>query len=102
MQAFHCVARLFGTVSKKDAASFAHVDNYVSEKGPILPLVVVRLLNRIAGSLLTGFAEQNQNNGLETGYPFGTRTTGSILDAKLHKASKCLYGFTSFSAGTRG
>ena len=68
----------------------------------ILPLVVVRLLNRIAGSLLTGFAEQNQNKGLETGYPFGTRTTGSILDAKLHKASICLYGMVDLVAKNTG
>jgi len=101
MQAVHCVCGVFGEIDDKEAAGFSHVKDYVASNGPILPLIVARVLNRFSYHLLVDFAEAGSGAEAQwSDYPFGTRTIGLLLDSMLCKAYKCLHGFTLSNSGT--
>lgn len=97
----HCVALVFGKVDEKEIVSFDS-DFYNCEHGPLLPLVVTRVLNHVADTLLVEFADDESESDAqgvwEPKYPFGTGATGFLLDSALYKAYKCLHGFTLTSS----
>jgi hypothetical protein len=96
VHAVHCINQVFGNVDEKEACSFAYVENYISNHGPGLPLVVARVLNFFANVLLVEFEEKENDTkkNIWSDYSYGTRTTGGLLDSILWKAYKCLHGFT--------
>lgn len=101
-QAVHCIDSTFGVVQESDAMSFGSFGfkGYDTPHGPLLPIVAARVLNRLADTLLVTFAaEGSPLGGLWMDYPFGTRTTGLLLDSLLYKAYKCLHGFTLVHSG---
>ena len=61
--------------------------------GPLLPLVVSRMMNNIAEILLGNFQEKITSALLAEEYPRGVRTTGLEIDTLLAKAYNCLHGF---------
>lgn len=95
-QAVHCTAHVFGAIDDKDLISFKHAEAYTTQRGPLLPLVVARVLNVFADRLLVAFA--TEEDSLWEDYSFGTRTTGQALDSLLYKAYKALHGFTLTNA----
>jgi hypothetical protein len=96
-QVVHCVNNIIGTLSDDDMAN-----QCVTENGPLLPLVMTRVLNFFADILLTNFGGESMEDGekgdLWSDYSFGTRGTGAILDSLLYRAYKALYGFTIVNA----
>lgn len=94
----HCIGIVFGCVGQKDVTSFESSDFYGTENGPLLPLVVSRVLNHVADTLLVEFenedAETEEGGVWSRDYPFGTGGIGALLDSALYKAYKCLHGFT--------
>jgi hypothetical protein len=107
-QAVHCVDNVFGQVEEKDCVSFNHWVGYTTDYGPLLPLVVSRVLNNFAEILLVQFdaaeddktdVEVKKLSSIWSDYHVGTRDTGILLDSLLYKAYKCLHGFTLLSAG---
>ena len=68
---------------------------YDTSCGPLLPLVVCRILHRLADVLLTGFNEDPIPTDAEwKDYSRGTRSLGIMLDSILHRSYRFLYGFT--------
>jgi hypothetical protein len=93
-QAVHCIDNVFGKIDENEVVDFLHVKGYVTNSGPILPLVVSRVLNALANHLIVVFAEEEQSQPLRSDYPFGTRTIGLLLDSMLHRVYRYLHGFT--------
>lgn len=93
-QAIHCVCQVFVKVDEKEALEYSYGLGYVTENGPTLPLVVCRVLNMFSEQLLVEFSEGELEDSSWSNYPFGTRTVGTLLDSALHKAYKCLHGFS--------
>jgi hypothetical protein len=97
-QVVHCVKQVYETISEDEALSYPHYRGYSTTHGPLLPLIVSRVLNKFADRLLVEFvngdAEKEAETSLWSDYSFGTRTTGHQLDSTLYKAYKCLHGFT--------
>lgn len=93
----YCVGLVFGSVDEKEVISFNDNALYETKHGPLLPLIVGRVLNPIADALLLYFKddEDGDSRGLwSDSFPSGTRSIGAILDSALYKAYKCLHGFT--------
>ena len=93
--ATHCINLVLKSVEEKNAMSYHIETGY----GPLLPLVSVRVLNNFADMLLLEFGDDEdtcdkRKRLWSEEYPFGTRTTGDILDSTLHKCYRLLYGFT--------
>ena len=96
VQAIHCVSHVFMHIDEKEACSYSYVESYTSKDGPGLPIVVTRVLNFFAETLLVQFKDKGVDDSESRwkDYPHGTKTTGALLDSMLWKAYKCLYGFT--------
>jgi len=95
LHAVHCISCVFAPIDEKEAASFSLVRDYTTSNGPLLPLVVSRVLNHFSFHLLVDFAEtETAEKALWSDYSFGTRTIGQLLDSLLYKAYKSLHGFT--------
>ena len=96
--AVHCVGIAFGSISEKEIISFDSSAFYGTDNGPLLPLVVARVLNHIADTLLVEFGyDDNESESSAIwarNFPFGTGAIGALLDSALYKAYKCLHGFT--------
>ena len=95
----HCVNNTFGNVDEGDIVSYSFQDDYVGEHGPLLPLVVSRVLNVFADILLVNFPRDDEEpvdrkKAIWSDYPYGTQTLGLLLDSLLYKAYKGLHGFT--------
>lgn len=97
-QTVHAVNGVFSIVDEESATAFKFSDNYTTKDGPMLPLVVSRVLCFVAEDLvlapsprLDGF--ESKKNTFWEDYPYGTRTIGALLDTLLFKAYKCLHGF---------
>jgi len=101
-QVVHCVSNTFGAVDDTDAISYAHCEWYGTDHGPLLPLIASRVLNRYADRLLVEFVSKEDADEADKAvwleYPFGTRTTGLLLDSLLYKAYRCLHGFSLVNA----
>jgi hypothetical protein len=93
-QSIALVSEVFKYIDEKEAVQFSHVRDYHTAHGPSFPLIVVRVLNQLADRLLLDFAEKGVKDPLWSDYPYGTRSTGRMLDSLLYKAYKCLHGFT--------
>ena len=90
-QAVQCIAVVFARVNEKQRVDCTH------ER--LLPLIVTRVLSSLSDLLLVEFCDDQSKEHLwAEEYPFGTRTTGILLDTTLHKAYKHLYGFTITSS----
>ena len=99
-QIVHCVEQIFNALEDTETVDYTHVPRYRDANGrPALPLVVSRVLNRLADHLLLSFGDKEEKNRLWGDYPFGTRTIGTLLDTLLCKAYKCLHGFALVSSG---
>ena len=76
---------------------------YITNHGPLLPLVAYRVLGFCADTLLDDFRGEESDPGLQSrlfaDYSVGTRKVGMLLDSSLHKICRCLYGFNLLSAG---
>jgi hypothetical protein len=95
-QTVHAVNGTFSAVDEDAATSFAYYDGYFTKDGPLLPLVVARVLNRISDVLLVSFAEGDESTrqkAIWKLYPYRTRTIGCLLDTILYKTYKCLHLF---------
>ena len=72
-------------------------NGYVTENGPLLPLIASRVLCWCSDTLLKEFRGEDSGIGLKaslwTDYSVGTRKIGSLLDSLLHKVYRCLHGF---------
>lgn len=93
-QAIHCVDNVFGCFDDNEIQSFRFCDHFKTSNGPLLPLVVVRVLNLFADRLLLDFPEEGERAELWGDYPYGTRSSGTLLDSLLYKAYRSLHGFT--------
>jgi hypothetical protein len=97
-QVVYCVKHVYESISEDEALSYPHYCGYLTTHGPLLPLIISRVLNRFADRLLVEFvnddAEKEAETNLWSDYSFGTRTTGHQLDSTLYKAYKSLHGFT--------
>ncbi|MGK3735025.1 MAG: hypothetical protein ACI90V_001864 [Bacillariaceae sp.] len=97
--AMHCIILIFERVDEKDIVNKLLEKNDCSaELGPLLPLVAARVLNFFADTLLLNFGEdkadgKNRKLLWAEEYSYGTKRTGELLDATLHKAYRWLYGF---------
>eukprot|EP00978_Attheya_sp_CCMP212_P004084 scaffold8837_cov54-Attheya_sp.AAC.2 len=94
-----CIGLLFGSISENKMCPTKVQSSLRTKYGPLLPLVVVRTLSRIGDIFLLEFQDGTGPSQSSTGlwadqYPFGTRTAGSQLDLLLHRAYRCLHGFT--------
>ena len=96
--AVHCVGIAFGSISEKEIISFDSSAFYDTGNGPLLPLVVTRVLNHIADTLLVEFGDDDNESESSAiwarNFPLGTGGVGALLDSALYKAYKCLHGFT--------
>ncbi|CAB9508383.1 Calcineurin binding protein 1 [Seminavis robusta] len=94
----HCCAIVFGRIDEKEIVAFDKCETYKTPHGPLLPLVVTRVLNHVADILLEQFADDDEsesNQGVWADqYPFATGTIGLLLDSALYKAYRLLFGFT--------
>ena len=98
-QAVQCIAVVFARVNERTLLSFEPKFDCGQEHGMLLPLVVTRVLSSLADLLLVECSNDKSRSSLwAEEYPFGTRTTGLLLDATLHKAYRLLYGFTISSS----
>lgn len=93
-QAIHCISNVFNSIDEKEAAIFSYSRGNTTKAVPVLPLIVVRVLNSFSDHLLKHFADEGKEPSVWSQYPVGIRSTGQILDALLHKAYKCLHGFS--------
>ena len=104
LQSVQCCGLIFSGISEKLACSSpkALFLRAAVDHGPLLPVVTVRTLTKFADVLLTVFgSNQADRRGAVWAeqYPHSTRSTGHQLDALLHKAYRCLHGFTLTSQG---
>lgn len=92
--AVQCISLVVEKIDDKEALSLVSKSRSTN-LGPIFPLVVSRVLNLFADSLLQNFVDENQDesNFWSAEYPVSTRTIGEILDSTLYKAYRWLYGF---------
>ena len=98
-QAVQCIAVVFARVHERTMLSFEPKFDCGHEHGMLLPLVVTRVLSSLADLILVECSSNKSRSSLwAEEYPFGTRTTGLLLDATLHKAYRLLYGFTISSS----
>lgn len=101
-QVVYCVKHVYETISEDEALSYPHYSGYLTNHGPLLPLIVSRVMNKFADRLLVDFigdgVDQEAGAALWSDYAFGTRTTGLQLDSTLYRAYKCLHGFTLVNA----
>jgi hypothetical protein len=95
-QAVHCVSKVFSKIDETEVCSYPYIESYSSSKGPGLAIVVARVLNFFAGALLVQFRGKGVDalESLWIDYPYGTQTTGALVDSVLWKAYKCLHGFS--------
>lgn len=102
--AVYSVGLVFGDVEENEATSFDCTENYATEYGPLLPLVVVRVLNYFSDILLVRFnTEEGDKESLWSNqYPFATRSIGNLIDSNLYKAYKCIHGFTLVGTNDTG
>mmetsp|Transcript_19287 Transcript_19287/g.34947 ORF Transcript_19287/g.34947 Transcript_19287/m.34947 type:complete len:2537 (-) Transcript_19287:2523-10133(-) len=94
-----CIGLLFGAISENKMCPTKAQSSLRTKHGPLLPLVVVRTLSRIGDIFLLEFQDGTGPSQSSTGlwadqYPFGSRKAGSQLDLTLHRAYRCLHGFT--------
>lgn len=105
LQSVQCCGLIFSGISEKLACSspkalFLRASVY---HGPLLPVVTVRTLTKFADVLLTVFgSNQADRRGAVWAeqYPYSARSTGHQLDTLLHKAYRCLHGFTLTTQGS--
>jgi len=102
--AVHCIDLLFGAFDDKKSSSFVAVaDRFSDEKkrGPFLPLIVVRVLGKLADVLLlchvseggpSAPAAKHVGKWAES-YAKITETVGSRLDGLMCRAYRFLHGF---------
>jgi hypothetical protein len=94
----HCVALVFGSISEKEIVTYDSCELYTTKHGPLLPLVVTRVLNHVADKLLEEFTDAQSESSAQgrwsNKYPFATGGLGALLDSALYKAYRCLHGFT--------
>jgi len=102
----HCVGLVFGNIGEKQIISFDTSEFYATKDGPLLPLVVARVLNYVADNLLVEYEDdsnrirESEEKGIwSRSYPFGTGGIGALLDSALYKAYRCLHGFTLTNSG---
>ena len=105
LQSVQCCGLIFSGISEKLACSSpkALFLRASVEHGPLLPVVTVRTLTKFADVLFTVFgSNQADRRGAVWAeqYPYSTRSTGHQLDALLHKAYRCLHGFTLTTQGS--
>jgi hypothetical protein len=86
---------VFGSI--KDV-SYSYYAPYLTDNGPLLPLIVTRCLGSLSDSLLMNFELAGRNdessNTSVSKYHHGTESIGSIVDNMLCKAYRCLHGFS--------
>lgn len=100
-QSVHCIALVFGCIDEKKSCTLS-THPILGNQKPLLPVVVVRVLSHISDTMLSEFQEDekdncsfNRNNAIwSQEYPYGTRKIGGQLDLLLHKAYRCLHGFS--------
>ena len=93
-QSIHCIALIFGCIDEKQSCILSPSFLFETQK-PLIPLVVIRVLSHISDMIMSEFNESQTKDAIWSNqYPYGTRTIGIQLDCLLHKAYKCLYGFT--------
>ncbi|GKY95338.1 hypothetical protein MPSEU_000495500 [Mayamaea pseudoterrestris] len=93
-QMVQAINGVFSAIDEEEAVSIKHYEGSTTKNGPLLPLVVARVLNWIADKLLIAFADgddSTRQKAIWNDYPFGTRTIGALLDRLLYKAYKCLH-----------
>ena len=93
------IGLVFNSITDKEACS--RYSYFLAKREiPLLPLLVTRVLNCIAEFVLTEFVEEKVDCKSSCGgiwaeqYPFGFTSSGAQLDLILHKAYRCLHGFT--------
>lgn len=95
-----CIFVVFDCIDEEQACETCVIDN-----GPLLPLVVVRVLTHLADIMLEKFYEHELSDSLEERFvkkegiwsdefPFGLETSGSELDTLLSKAYLFLHGIS--------
>eukprot|EP00934_Nitzschia_sp_Nitz4_P002092 Nitzschia sp. Nitz4//scaffold195_size40117//18863//26201//NITZ4_007577-RA/size40117-processed-gene-0.15-mRNA-1//1//CDS//3329540368//2092//frame0 len=73
---------------------------HIGKYGPIFPMIVTRVANLFADTLLRNFweTEQEKEGALwAEKYPFRTQTVGEKIDGILHKSYRWQYGFALVS-----
>lgn len=101
-QAVHCINHVTGVIDETSQCT-----EHITQHGPLLPLVVVRVLNKLADCLLADFLPESIHEAEDVDdderewfeFPFGTRSTGALLDFIIHKSYYCLHGFTLVGDG---
>jgi len=90
-QLVQCISLVFGSINEKvmcQELSFSSCDF-----GPLVPLVVVRVLSSISDSI---FVLNLGSKGVWCEeYPYGSRKCGEMIDSELSKAYRFLYGFNA-------
>ena len=99
-QAVSCISLTFGAIMEKEARSFNYVKNYITEWGPMLPLVVARIQNHFS-KLIFGLGTTGATGNCDVVcYPAGTRSIGDLIDTTLctlSSATRCIARWLTFS-----
>lgn len=102
LQIVHLVQLTIGSTEDREISKYAWYRGYTTEHGPLLPLIVCRVLSFCSDTLLKEFCGEDSGVGLKSSlwsdYPVGTRRVGSLLDSLLHKVYRCLHGFNLSSS----
>ena len=97
-----------GSTEDRQISKYPWFKDYVTEHGPLLPLITCRVLSFCADTLLEEFRGDDSGVGLKSSlwsdYSVGTRKVGTLLDSLLHKVYRSLYGFnlSSFTDSKEG
>ena len=99
LQSVQCCGLVFSGMEESLVCSLVPTRSMQSscDVGPLLPVVVVRTLTHIADVLLNiyGTDDVDKRGGVwAEEFPYSVRKTGLQLDSMLHKAYRCLHGFT--------
>ena len=101
-QIVHLIQLTIGNEEDRRLCAYRWFENYVTDNGPLLPLIACRVLNFCSDTLLEEFRGDESGIGLGSGlwadYAVGTRKVGALLDSLLRKIYKCLHGFNLSSS----
>eukprot|EP00977_Amphora_coffeiformis_P014319 scaffold3967_cov179-Amphora_coffeaeformis.AAC.1 len=102
-QIVQLVQLTIGTTEDRQISKYPWFKGYVTEHGPLLPLIACRVLSFCSDTLLKEFpGDEDSGVGLKSSlwseYSVGTRKVGTLLDSLLYKVYRCLYGFNLSSS----
>lgn len=103
LQIVHLIHLTIGREEDTRLCAYQWYENYVTDFGPLLPLIASRVLNSCSDTLLGEFGGDDDSglglkSSLWSDYSVGTRKIGSLLDSLLHKVYRCLHGFNLSSS----